>query len=356
MTTSEVIEGARDRERIPTVVVEDHDVLARMLADRIAAVIQQSVAERGRCVLGLATGSTPLGVYLELIRRHEAGTLDFSNVVTFNLDEYFPMAPDSPQSYRRFMWENLFAHVGVRLEQVHVPDGNVSRARVHEHCAAYERAIHDAGGIDFQLLGLGRSGHIGFNEPGSSAASRTRLVTLDLLTRKDAAADFFGEDNVPREAITMGVATILEAKEIALVATGEHKTAVVRRAVEGDVAPQVAATYLQRHPAATAYLDLAAAGDLTRIATPWLLESVEWTPALTDRAVVWLAEQTGKAILKLTAGDYAEHHLSALLAQHGSPGAVNGEVFNRLREKIRGRARLPKQRRVLVFSPIRTTT
>jgi len=156
---------------------------------------------------------------------------------------------------------------------------------------------------------------------------------------------------VPREAITMGVATILEAKEIALVATGEHKTAVVRRAVEGDVAPQVAATYLQRHPAATAYLDLAAAGDLTRIATPWLLESVEWTPALTDRAVVWLAEQTGKAILKLTAGDYAEHHLSALLAQHGSPGAVNGEVFNRLREKIRGRARLPKQRRVLVFSP-----
>jgi glucosamine-6-phosphate deaminase len=222
---------------------------------------------------------------------------------------------------------------------------------VHEQCAAYERAIQAAGGIDFQLLGLGRSGHIGFNEPGSSADSRTRLVTLDLLTRKDAAADFFGEDNVPREAITMGVATILEAKEIALVATGEHKTAIVRRAVEGEVAPQVAATYLQRHPAATAYLDLAAAGDLTRIATPWLLEAVDWNPALTDRAVVWLAEQTGKAILKLTAGDYAEHHLSALLAQHGSPGVVNGEVFNRLREKIRGRARLPKQRRVLVFSP-----
>ena len=174
---------------------------------------------------------------------------------------------------------------------------------------------------------------------------------MDLLTRKDAAADFFGEDNVPREAITMGVATILEAREIALIATGEHKAAIVRRAVEGDIAPQVAATYLQRHPAATVYLDLAAAGDLTRMATPWLLEAVQWTPALTDRAVVWLAEQTGKAILKLTARDYAEHHLSALLAQHGSAGVVNGDVFNRLREKIRGRARLPKRRRVLVFSP-----
>jgi glucosamine-6-phosphate deaminase len=351
MTEATSIEGARDRERIPTVIIEDHDDLSRALADRIAAVVQERVAERGRCVLGLATGSTPLGIYRELIRRHAAGTLDLSRVVTFNLDEYFPMPPDSLQSYRRFMWENLFAHVGMRPEQVHIPDGGVARDRVTEHCAAYERAIREAGGIDLQLLGLGRSGHIGFNEPGSSPDSRTRLVTLDLLTRKDAAADFFGEDNVPREAITMGVATILEAREIALIATGEHKAAIVRRAVEGDIAPQVAATYLQRHPATTAYLDLAAAGDLTRIATPWLLEAVEWTPALTDRAVVWLAEQTGKAILKLTARDYAEHHLSALLAQHGSAGVVNGDVFNRLREKIRGRARLPKQRRVLVFSP-----
>jgi len=351
MTEGASIEGVRDRERIPTVIIEDHDDLARMLADRIATLIQQRVAERGRCVLGLATGSTPLGIYGELIRRHAAGTLDLSKVVTFNLDEYFPMPPDSLQSYRRFMWENLFAHVGMRPEQVHIPDGSIARDRVAEHCAAYERAIREAGGIDLQLLGLGRSGHIGFNEPGSSPDSRTRLVTLDLLTRKDAAADFFGEDNVPREAITMGVATILEAREIALIATGEHKAAIVRRAVEGDIAPQVAATYLQRHPAATVYLDLAAAGDLTRIATPWLLEAVEWTPTLTDRAVVWLAQQTGKAILKLTARDYAEHHLSALLAQHGSAGAVNGDVFNRLREKVRGRARLPKQRRVLVFSP-----
>jgi glucosamine-6-phosphate deaminase len=345
------IHGARDREHIRTVVLEDHDALASLIAERLATVVRERVAERGRCVLGLATGSTPLGIYRELIRRHRAGGLDFSCVVAFNLDEYYPMAPDSPQSYRRYMWENLFAHVGLRPDQVHMPDGSVPRERIAEHCAAYERAIREAGGIDFQILGIGKSGHIGFNEPGSSPDSRTRLVTLDTLTRKDAAADFFGEDNVPREAISMGVATILEAREIALIATGEHKAAIVRRAIEDEVSPEVAATYLQRHPNATAYLDVAAAAELTRVATPWLLEAVTWTPALTDRAVVWLAEQTGKAILKLTARDYADHHLSSLLALHRSPGPINGDVFNRLREKVRGRARLPRNRRVLVFSP-----
>jgi glucosamine-6-phosphate deaminase len=345
------IEGARDRERIRTVVVEEHDDLARLLAGRIAAVIARAVADRGRCVLGLATGSTPVGIYRELIRRHQAGEVDFARVVTFNLDEYWPMAPASRHSYRRFMQENLFDHVNIPPASTHVPDGTVPGERLAEACAAYERAIRDAGGVDFQLLGIGKSGHIGFNEPGSGADSRTRLVTLDTVTRKDAAADFFGEDNVPREAVTMGVATILEAREIALIATGEHKAAIVRRAVEGEPTPEVAATFLQRHAGATVYLDRAAAADLTRIATPWLLEPVTWTPALTDRAVIWLSETTGRAILKLTGRDYTEHHLSSLLALHGSPGAVNGEVFTRLRDKIKGRGRLPRGRRVVVFSP-----
>ncbi len=345
------IEGPRERERIPTVVVPDHDDLALRLADRIAEVIARETAAKGRCVLGLATGSTPLGIYRELIRRHQAGELDFSRVITFNLDEYYPMPPDSPHSYRRYMWENLFAHVNVPPPHVHLPDGGVPRESLAEHCAAYERAIADAGGIDFQMLGIGKSGHIGFNEPGSSPDERTRLVTLDTVTRKDAAADFFGEDNVPREAITMGVATILEAREVVLIATGEHKATIVARAVEGDVSQDVAATFLQRHPHATAYLDLAAAAELTRIKTPWVLGPVEWTPALTDRAVVWLAEQTGKAILKLTARDYAEHHLSPLLAKHGAAGPINGVVFNRLRDKIRGRRKLPSRKSVLVFSP-----
>jgi glucosamine-6-phosphate deaminase len=345
------VEGCRDRERVRAVIVPDHDDLALLLADRIVDVIRRETAAKGRCVLGLATGSTPVGIYQELIRRYELGEVDFSRVVTFNLDEYYPMPPDSPHSYWRYMWENLFAHVNVRLEQVHVPDGRVPRERLVEHCATYERAIAEAGGIDFQLLGIGKSGHIGFNEPGSGVASRTRLVTLDTMTRKDAAGDFFGEDNVPREAITMGVATILEAREIALLATGEHKADVVRRAVEGEVSTDIAATYLQRHANATVYLDSSAAADLTRVQTPWVLEPVEWTPAMTDRAVVWLADQIGKAVLKLTARDYAEHHLSALLAQHDGAGSINGTVFNRLKDKIRGRSKLPARKRVLVFSP-----
>ena len=348
---SRLIEGPRDRERIPTVVVPDHDDLAVLLADRVVDVIARTTAASGRCVLGLATGSTPLGIYRELIRRHQAGEVDFARVITFNLDEYYPMPPDSPHSYRRYMWENLFAHVNIRPEQVHIPDGSVPRERLAEYCSAFDRAIAEAGGIDLQLLGIGKSGHIGFNEPGSSQDSRTGLATLDTVTRKDAAADFFGEDNVPREAITMGVATILGAREIALIATGEHKAEIVARAVEGEVSPDVAATFLQRHGNTTAYLDLAAAAGLTRIKTPWVLASVDWTPALTERATVWLAEQTGKALLKLTARDYAEHHLSPLLAKHGAPGPINGLVFNRLRDKIRGRRRLPSRQSVLVFSP-----
>src|SRR5213594_3176196 len=345
------VEGPRERERIRTLVVSDHDDLAALLAERIVDTIRRGVAANGRCVLGLATGSTPLGIYRELIRRHRAGEVDFAAVTTFNLDEYYPMVPDSPHSYRRYMWENFFAHVNIKPESVHIPDGSTPRERLAEHCAAYEQAIVHAGGIDVQILGIGKSGHIGFNEPGSPPDSRTRLVTLDTVTRRDAAADFFGEDNVPREAITMGVATILQAREIALIATGEHKAAIVRRAVEGEASPDVAATFLQRHANATAYLDLAAAAELTRIKTPWLLEPVEWTPAMTERAVVWLAEQAGKAILKLTARDYSEHHLSPLLAKHGAPGPVNGLVFNRLRDKVRGRRKLPSRQRVLVFSP-----
>src|SRR5947207_2718456 len=328
------IEGRRAREHIRTVVVPDHDDLALRLADRIVEVIARETVAKGRCVLGLATGSTPLGIYRELIRRHQAGEVDFSRVVTFNLDEYYPMPADSPHSYRRYMWENLFAHVNIRPEQVHVPDGGVPRETLAEHCVAYERAIAEAGGIDFQMLGIGKSGHIGFNEPGSSPDERTRLVTLDTVTRKDASADFFGEDNVPREAITMGVATILDA-----------------RAVEGEVSQDVAATFLQRHANATAYLDLAAAAELTRIKTPWVLGPVEWTPELTERAVVWLAEQTGKAILKLTARDYTEHHLSPLLSKYGAAGPINGAIFNSLRDKIRGRRKLPTRKSVVVYSP-----
>ena len=350
--TPSTIEGSRERERLRTVVFPEHSDLAIAVAERIIDIIQRETHAKGRAVLGLATGSTPLGVYEELIRRHQAGDVDFSRVITFNLDEYYPMTPDSPHSYHRYMWENFFAHVNIAKENVHIPEGVTPRERVLDACAAYEDAIRAAGGIDFQLLGIGKTGHVGFNEPGSDAASRTRIVTLDTLTRRDAAADFFGIDNVPREAVTMGVATILDAKEIALLATGEHKAGIVARAVEGEISPDVAATFLQRHKGVTVYLDLAAAAELTRIRTPWTLEGgVDWTPSNIERAVVWLAERTSKAVLKLSAKDYAENQLSPLLARAGSAGPINGQVFNRLRDKIRGRDKLPAHERVLVFSP-----
>ena len=348
---SRVREQAALRERIPTFVLDEHEDIAHVVASRIAALIRERDAAGRKVVLGLATGSTPIGVYRELIRLHREDGLSFRNVVTFNLDEYYPMAPDSIHSYHRFMWENLFDHVDVRRENVHIPRGDISREEVEAACKQYERDIVAAGGIDFQLLGVGKTGHIGFNEPGSGADSRTRLVHLDAVTRRDAASDFFGEEFVPKEAITMGVATILDAREIAILATGEHKASIVRRAVEGDIHHEVAATFLQRHPNTTFYVDRAAGADLTRIATPWLVDEVQWTPDMMLRAVVWLSQQSEKAILKLTQRDYSEHGMSSLVARYGSPGAVNGEVFNALGAKIRGKSKLPRSRRTICFSP-----
>jgi glucosamine-6-phosphate deaminase len=338
-------------ERIRTIVVNEHEDLDRLVATRIATVIRERNATGKPAVLGLATGSTPIGVYRELIRMHRDEGLSFANVITFNLDEYYPMAPDNIHSYHRFMWENLFSHVDVRPEHVHIPRGDVRREAVDAMCAEYEGKIRLAGGIDFQILGVGKTGHIGFNEPGSGVDSRTRLVHLDAVTRRDAAADFFGEEFVPREAVTMGVATIMEAREIAILATGEHKAAIVRRAVEGEINLSVAATFLQRHPNTTFYVDKAAGAALTRIATPWLIDEVDWTADLMTRAVVWLSQRTGCAILKLTERDYAEHGMSSLVALRGSPGAVNGEVFNALGAKIRGKSKLPMNRRTICFSP-----
>jgi len=340
-----------DPARIPVVRIDDPEELAREVARRMAALIREHQAAGLPTVLGLATGSTPVGIYRELVRMHREEGLSFRSVETFNLDEYFPMAPDNLHSYHRFMWENLFSHVDIDPSRVHIPRGDLPHAAIAEHAAEYEAAILRAGGIDFQLLGIGKTGHIGFNEPGSGPDTRTRLVTLDTVTRKDAAADFFGEESVPREAVTMGVATIMEAREIAILATGEHKADIVRRAAEGEVELAVAATMLQRHPATTFYVDAAASAALTRHATPWLVREVEWTDELAMRAVVWLALATGKAILKLTGADYVEHHLSPLLAQHGAAGDINGIVFNALGAKIRGRSKLPHGSRIVCFSP-----
>jgi len=338
------------RERV-SVVVADYDEIARIVARRIATIIAQRRADGGHAVLGLATGSTPIGVYRELIRMHREEGLDFSDVVTFNLDEYYPMRPDSIHSYNRFMWENLFDYINVKPANVHIPRGDVPRDQLKAETTAYEAKIKDAGGIDLQLLGIGKTGHIGFNEPGSGVDSRTRAIALDTITRRDAAADFFGEDNVPTEAITMGVATIMEAREVALIATGEHKAAIISRAVEGEPVPDVAATYLQLHPNGVFYVDPAAAADLTRIRTPWIVGEVGWTRDLETAAVIWLSGVTHKSILKLDSLDYRENHLSSLLARYQEAGPLNGEIFNALISKVRGRSKLPMGKNIIVFSP-----
>src|SRR5688500_8892179 len=261
------------------------------------------------------------------------------------------MAPESIHSYHRYMRENLFSQINIRPENIHIPRCDVPRDDVEVECELYEAAIRDAGGIDLQILGIGKTGHIGFNEPGSGMDSRTRRISLDTVTRRDAAGDFFGEDNVPTEALTMGVATIMEAREIALIATGEHKASIIRRAVEGEPDPDVAATYLQQHENAVFYVDFAAAADLTRVRTPWVIGEVKWTREKEIDAVIWLGETTGKSVLKLDENDYREHHLSSLLARYGKAGPLNGTVFNALIAKIRGRSKLPAGKRVVVFSP-----
>lgn len=323
-------------EHIPLEIHPEAGEASRAVAHRLASLIRERAAEGRRAVLGLATGSTPTGVYAELVRLHREEGLSFANVVTFNLDEYFPMQPHELQSYMRFMNEHLFDHVDIPAENVHVPDGTLAPDEVGRYCESYEQAIRDAGGIDIQLLGIGRTGHIGFNEPGSSAASRTRLIWLDKLTRLDAASDFFGIEHVPSRAITMGVGTILDAREIVLMAYGENKAPIIARAVEGSVSPAVAASYLQNHERATVVVDEAAAADLTRMKRPWLVRSVDWSASMIRRAVIWLAREIDKPILKLTDEHYNEHGLQELLAEHGPAYDINLSVFRGLQQTITG--------------------
>jgi glucosamine-6-phosphate deaminase len=323
-------------EQIPIVVFDDPEDASARLADQIADLIRRRAEEGRRCVLGLATGSTPMTVYGQLVRMHRQEGLSFENVVTFNLDEYHPMDPAELQSYRRFMHEFLFDHVDIDPANVHIPDGTVPAESVGEFCDAYERAIAEAGGIDLQMLGIGRTGHIGFNEPGSARSSTTRLITLDRVTRKDAASDFFGQEHVPRCAITMGVGTILEARRIVLMAFGEQKASVIARAVEGPVTETVAASFLQEHPDARVYLDRAAAAELTRFRCPWVLGPVTWNEPTIRAAVIWLARLADKPILKLTDEDYNENHLQDLVAERGPAYDINLRVFRHLQRTITG--------------------
>ena len=342
--------GAR-QERVPVEIFDNPVALARKAADRIADLIRERRAAGEPFVLGLPSGSTPIGVYQELIRMHREEGLDFSGVVTFSLDEYYPIEPDSVQSCRRFMRENFFDHVNIPDEHIHAPDGSLPEEEALVFCRRYEEAVEAAGGFDLLLLGIGRSGHIGFNEPGSGPGTAARLIVIDEITRKDAASDFFGEENVPRQGITIGVRSLLAAREIILLATGEHKAPIVRRAVEEPPDLQVTASYLQDHPNAVFYLDGAAAGALVREKTPWLAGSVSWDRDMSKRAVIWLSEKLEKAILTLDESDFHRHNLHELVYAHGNIDNLCRTVFEDLRKRITYPDELISGESAIVFSP-----
>tara|TARA_B110000208_G_scaffold19943_1_gene24789 strand:+ start:11964 stop:13874 length:1911 start_codon:yes stop_codon:yes gene_type:complete len=323
-------------ERIPAQIYNSADDACQTVADAITDLINERNAANKQTVLGLATGSTPVRLYRELIRRHQKEGLSFANVITFNLDEYYGLDGDHPKSYRKFMQDQLFDHVDLKPENTNVPDGLVASEAVFQSCKAYEDAIVAAGGIDIQILGIGRTGHIGFNEPGSGPETLTRLVTLDRLTRRDAARDFLGEANVPRHAITMGVGTILAARKLFLLAWGEGKASIMAKTVEGEQTDTIPATFLQQHENCFFCIDQAAASHLTRKRHPWLVGRIEWTEETTRKAVLWLAQKTAKALLKLVDEDYTENGMSDLLIEQGFAYQININLFNITQHTITG--------------------
>ncbi len=342
----------KQMEKLPVRVYASNADASVAVAQRIARLIRGNNAAGRSTVLGLATGHTPLGVYRELIRLHQQEELDFSQVITFNLDEYWPISHASIQSYHSWMDSNFFCHINIKPENTHILSGEIAEEEIDEHCANFEKMIQEAGGLDLQILGIGRTGHIGFNEPGSSPASRTRRIELDRVTRMDAASDFFGEENVPRMALTMGIGSILEAREIMLLAFGEHKAPIIKAAVEGEVNLNVSASYLQQHPLVNFYLDPAASAALTRFQSPWLLGSCQWDDLLVRQAVIWLSQKVNKPILKLTDEDYGENGLGELSRLRNGAYNVNLEVFRHLMHTITGWPGAKEgPQKIMIFSP-----
>lgn len=352
-------------EKIHNVIFNDSKEASVVVAKEIAELIKNKSTNNETCVLGLATGSSPIKVYEELVRMHKEDGLSFANVITFNLDEYFPMENNNIQSYWHFMHEHLFNHIDILPENIHIPNGTVSSEDLHQYCIDYELKIKEVGGLDFQLLGIGRTGHIGFNEPGSHLNSGTRSITLDHITRMDAAAAFKGIDNVPKKAITMGIATVSTAKRIVLLGWGQHKAQIIKATIEGEISSQVPATYLQYHKNTTFVLDKEAGSELTRNKTPWLVGSCVWTEELISKAIVWLCQKVEKPILRLTDKDYNDNGMSGLLALEGSAYDLNIKMFNKLQHTITGwpggkpnaddsnrpERALPVKKRIIIFSP-----
>lgn len=352
-------------EKIPCSIFPDLKTGSAYIANIIAQTIRSKQENGENCVLGLATGSTPKTLYAELVRLHRNEGLSFKNVITFNLDEYYPIDKDAIQSYNSYMHRLLFDHIDIDPANIHIPDGSLPKEDIKQHCAAYEQALENAGGVDLQILGIGNNGHIGFNEPGSSIHSRTRLINLENSTRLANAYEFANLAEVPRLAITMGIGTILKAKKIILLAWGPAKAPVVQKATEDHMSEQVPASLLQHHGDCQFVLDEAAAAELTRFKCPWLTGDIEWTPKMIKKAVVNMALELGKPVLSLTNADYNEYGLGDLLVEKGDAYEINLQVYYLLRDSITGwpggkpnavipghpERSSPYPKKVVIFSP-----
>ena len=352
-------------EKIPADIYESAEEGTNHIACEIAQLIRDKQKAGRFCVLALPGGNSPRNVYSALIRMHKEEGLSFRNVIIFNLYEYYPLTADAINSNLNALKEMFLDHVDIDKQNIFSPDGTIPKDTIFEYCRLYEQRIESFGGLDAVLLGIGRVGNIGFNEPGSRLNSTTRLILLDNDSRNEASKMFGSIESTPISSITMGVSTILAAKKIFLMAWGDDKAKMVKECVEGAVTDTIPASYLQTHNNAHVIIDLSAAGNLTRIHRPWLVTSCEWNDKLIRSAIVWLCQLTGKPILKLTNKDYNENGLSELLALFGSAYNVNIKIFNDLQHTITGwpggkpnaddtyrpeRAK-PYPKRVVVFSP-----
>ena len=351
-------------EKVPVQIYKNSTEGSNAVAAQIAALIKEKQAKKLPCVLGMATGTTPILLYKELVRLHKEEGLSFKNVVTINLDEYYPIEKSAYQSYWSFMHRHLFNLVDIDPKNIHLPNGEWTKENLKESCIAYEQTIEKIGGIDLQILGIGKNGHIGFNEPGSSFHSKTRVIHLDQQTRIANTYEFHDLNKVPKLAITVGISSIMKAKKIVLLAWGD-KASIVAKSIEGDVTEQIPASVLQNHDDCTFVIDELAASELTRNKAPWLTGSNEWTPNMIKSAVISLALKLGKTILSLTADDYKENSLSDLLILKESVYDINLQVFYMLRDSITGwpggkpnavipahpERSAPHPKKVLIFSP-----
>ena len=351
-------------EKIPVKIFPTANDGSIMVAVQIATLIKDKQAKKENCVLGMATGSTPILLFKELVRLHKEEGLSFKNVITINLDEYYPIHKTAYQSYWSFMHRHFFSQVDIHPENIHIPNGEWAQDQIKELCAGYELIIEKSGGIDLQILGIGKNGHIGFNEPGSSFHSKTRVIHLDQETRIANTYEFHDLNKVPKLAITVGISSIMKAKKIVLLAWGS-KADIIAKAVEGNITEQVPASVLQNHDDCTFVIDEIAATDLTRHKSPWLTGSTDWTPTLIKKAVIELALKLDKTILSLTANDYTENSLADLLVLRESVYDINLQVFYMLRDTITGwpggkpnvvipahpERSNPFPKKVLIFSP-----